>query len=207
MVIKRPDSDSAPAVTPLVTDPADELGASARAPRERGKLADQAVKGVRVLLGVLMLALVGLISVEVMLRYFLNLPLDSVTEVASFLFIWLAMLGAAAAVPLGAHMAIHPLRRHEGAIVKASVQGVMTLATLAFGVFLTVSGYQFATSLSDETLPVTGIQSIWEAAAFPVSGALMLGFTLLQAVRDLRRLSTGGKDRDAQAKPTPLRNS
>jgi TRAP-type C4-dicarboxylate transport system permease small subunit len=180
-------SDSVPAVTPLVTDPAHELAAAERHPGG-GKVAEGAVTGIRLLLGILMLALVGLISVEVILRYFLNLPLDSVTEVASFLFVWLAMLGAAAAVPLGAHMAVHPLRRYAGRIATTSVYAVTTIAALAFGAFLTLSGYRFTTSLSGETLPVTGVSSTWEAAAFPTGGALMLVFTLLGAGRDLRRL-------------------
>lgn len=197
-------SNSVPAVTPLITGVTHELSVTERPPDEGGKLTNSAVRGLEMLLGVLMLGLVGLISVEVILRYFVNLPLDSATEIASFLFVWLAMLGAAAAVPLGAHMAIHPLHKHVGPIVTVSVHAVTTIAALAFGAFLALSGYEFTTSLSDATLPVTGISSIWEAAAFPACGALMVIFTLLGAGRDIARHRACRRDRDNQVQPSPL---
>lgn len=194
-------SNSVPAVTPLITDVSHELAVTKRSPDEGGKLTNSVVGAVRMLLGILMLGLVGLISVEVVLRYFLNLPLDSVTEIASFLFVWLVMLGAAAAVPLGAHMAIHPLHKLAGPVVTVGVRAVTTIAALAFGAFLALSGYEFTTSLSDATLPVTGISSIWEAAAFPASGALMVIFTLLGAGQDIRRHLASRRGRKSQTQP------
>lgn len=208
-IMEQRDSnpESTPAVTPLVTDPDHILPAPEQPRDESGTLADHALKAVRVMLGILMLAMVALISIEVILRFFLNLPLDSVTEIASFLFVWLSMLGAAAAVPLGAHMAIHPLHNRVAPSVTAAAHITTTIAVLAFSIFLALSGYQFTASLTGETLPVTGVASAWEAAAFPASGALMVIFTLIDAVRDVRRARLRSKERRVVANASPLRNS
>jgi TRAP-type C4-dicarboxylate transport system permease small subunit len=175
------------ALTPVATDAARSPAAPGAA-RSGGKIADGSVTGIRMVLAVLMLGLVALISVEVILRFFFNLPLDSVTEIASLLFIWLSMLGAAAAVPLAAHMAVHPLDNRAGPVATVALRAVTTAAALAFGIFMTVSGNQFTASLAGQTLPVTGVSSMWEASAFPVCGVLMIVFTLIDAGRGIKQL-------------------
>jgi TRAP-type C4-dicarboxylate transport system permease small subunit len=142
----------------------------------------------RTVVGVLMLVLVAIISAEVILRFFFDVPLASVSEVAVLVFVWLSMLGAAVAVPLGAHMAINPLTKRlssRGAIYLGwAARGVI----LILGAILAVSGYEHTSTVFNEALPVTGLSSAWEVAAFPICGALIVIFTLLGAARDVSRL-------------------
>lgn len=130
-----------------------------------------------------MIALVVLISLEVTLRFFFNAPLDWIGEVAILLFIWMSLLGAAAAVETGTHMALTPLAQRVSARTARTLDLFVTVAIVAFGSFLLVSGLQYTASVSQQVKTVTHIPVSWEAAAMPAAGALMIFFALNPARR------------------------
>lgn len=140
----------------------------------------------RAICGAIMLVLVLLISLEVMLRFFFDLPIDWIVEIAVLLFIWMSMLGAAAAVPAAAHMVLRPLSGRLGPIGGKLLASFTAAAVIAFGFFLLISGLSYMQSLSGEVMPVSGIPSEWGAADFPTAGALMIIFGLQQAFVALR---------------------
>ncbi|MGH7709121.1 MAG: TRAP transporter small permease [Vulcanimicrobiaceae bacterium] len=130
-----------------------------------------------------MIMLVILISLEVMLRFFFNAPLDWIGEVAVLLFIWMSMIGAAAAVPAGTHMVLAPLSGRVSPAASRVLNGFVTTSIVGFGIFLLISGLGNVASVSHQVLTVTRIPTAWEAAAFPVAGALFVAFALVPAVR------------------------
>lgn len=156
---------------------------------------------IRVMCGTIMLALVLLISLEVMLRFFFDLPIDWIVEVAVLLFVWMSMLGAAAAVPAAAHMALRPLSARLGPAGARLLSVFVSLLIVAFGLFLLVSGYGYVQSLNGEVMPVSGLPSAWGAADFPVAGALMMIFGLYQIFTALR--TSNIKPRPLPVLPTP----
>lgn len=127
-----------------------------------------------------MIALVVLISLEVTLRFFFNAPLDWIGEVAILLFIWMSLLGAAAAVPAGAHMALTPLAGRVPSSTARALELFITASIVAFGIFLLISGIQYVGSVSNQVKTVTRIPMSWEAAALPVAGAWIIIFALFQ---------------------------
>lgn len=145
--------------------------------------------GLRALSAALMLAVVAFINIEVFLRFLLNLPLAAVSEISTLFFFWLSMLGAALAVPAGAHMAVQPLRNRLGRTGRRILDAISTCAALAVGVFLLISGAAYTASVSREIFPVTGISSAWQSAAFPVAGALIIFFTTARALSRAKQLS------------------
>lgn len=132
----------------------------------------------RVVSGTIMLGLTLLISLEVLLRFALNLPLDWIVEVASILFVWMSMLGAAAAVPVGALMALRPLSNRVSPRSARALAIFVSLMTVCYGGFLLITGIQYVQSVSGQVLPVTDFPSGLQAAAFPVAGALFIVFAL-----------------------------
>lgn len=146
-------------------------------PRGRNPVA-YAVWGLRAVSAALMLAVVAFMNVEVLLRFFLNLPLAAVSEISTLLFFWLSMLGAALAVPAGAHMVVQPLRNRLGRVGCRALDAISTCSLLAVGAFLLVSGAEYTASVSGEIFPVMGMSPAWQAAAFPVSGGLVIFFTI-----------------------------
>ncbi len=154
----------------------------------------------RMMCGMIMLALVLLISLEVMLRFFFDLPIDWIVEIAVLLFVWMSMLGAAAAVPAAAHMALRPLSARLGPAGARLLSVFVSLLIVAFGLFLLVSGYGYVQSLNGEVMPVSGLPSAWGGADFPVAGALMMIFGLYQVFAALRASDT--KPRPLPVQPT-----
>lgn len=136
------------------------------------------VGGIRWLSAALILAVVAVINIEVLLRFFLDLPLAAVSDVSTMIFFWLSALGAAVALPCGAHMVVQPLKNRMGSVGGRILDAISTCSMLGLGAFLLVDGVWYAASVANEVLPVLGVSSAWEAVALPVSGALVMFFTI-----------------------------
>ena len=125
----------------------------------------------------------------VIARYAFNRPLMWSDEVASMLFLWLAMLGAVVALHRGEHMRMT-------AVVKALPEGwrgfVETIALGVMASFLCILVLPLLQFAQDETvniLPATNVSSVLRVAALPVGSALMA----LLAVVKLFKTSSLGK--------------
>jgi tripartite ATP-independent transporter DctM subunit len=124
----------------------------------------------------------------VVARYGLHQPLIWSDELASILFLWLAMLGAAVAFRRSEHMRMTALVAGVGPAVRAYLDLVATSAALAFLLLVAWPAYQYAYEESFITTPALQIPNIWRAAALPVGIGLMALFALLRLARagDLR---------------------
>ncbi|MCA0407393.1 MAG: TRAP transporter large permease subunit, partial [Proteobacteria bacterium] len=122
--------------------------------------------------------LAGVIS-----RYALHLPLTWSDELASTLFLWLAMFGSALAVRHGAHMRMTALVGMMNADRQRFFDILALVAGLAFLVLITPSAFKYAHEESFITTSALEISGAWRASAFPVGVVLMTAFTLLRLVR------------------------
>ena len=136
----------------------------------------------RYAVGALMIAIVLMVNIEVGLRFGLNLPLDAISEVVLLLFPWLSLLGAAVAVGTGAHMSFRLLDGRLAGRSKAALEALVSVATVAFGIFLIVQGINYATMRYGEVTNVLGISRSWEVLAFPVSGVLVVAYSVKSAL-------------------------
>lgn len=106
-----------------------------------------------------MLALVLLISLEVFLRFALDFPLDWIVEIASLLFVWMSMLGAAAAVPMGAHMALRPWSNRLGRTGDLVLGTFVKLMVHGYGIFLLVTGIEYVRSVLGQNCRLPNFRS------------------------------------------------
>ncbi|THD50653.1 MAG: TRAP transporter large permease subunit [Bradyrhizobium sp.] len=119
----------------------------------------------------------------VVARYGLQRPLIWSDELASILFLWLAMLGAAVAFRRSEHMRMTAVVANAKPAMRAYLDVVATSAALAFLLLIVGPAYQYAYEESFITTPALQIPNIWRAAALPVGVCLMALFALLRLVR------------------------
>ena len=119
----------------------------------------------------------------VVARYIVQQPLIWSDELASILFLWLAMLGSVVAFRRAEHMRMTAVVASVTPAVRAYLDVVATCAALAFLLFIVGPSYQYAYEESFITTPALQISNSWRAAALPVGIGLMMLFAVLRLLR------------------------
>ena len=121
------------------------------------------------------------VFLQVVLRYIGWNPFDGLEEVPRYLFVWLVMIGAAAAMYRGEHTALHYFRDKLGTRSRALTMVIVDLAGIAMFVafiklsFVLVPNAQFQTSAG------LGLTLDYVYTAVPVGAA----FIILPMLRNL----------------------
>jgi tripartite ATP-independent transporter DctM subunit len=131
----------------------------------------------------LVIAEIVILFAGVVSRYGLHSPLIWSDELASILFLWLAMLGAAVAFRRSEHMRMTAIVASAKPAMRAYLDVVATCAALAFLLLIVWPAYQYAYEESFITTPALQIPNIWRAAALPVGICLMALFAFLRLAR------------------------
>src|SRR4051794_37429476 len=161
-------------------------GGNAMSPRRRSLAASLEVwlgRLVEVPAAVLVVAEIVILFAGVVARYGLHAPLIWSDELASILFLWLAMLGAAVAFRRSEHMRMTAVVAAAKPAVRAYADVVATCAALAFLLLIVWPSYEYAYEESFITTPALQIPNIWRAAALPVGVGLMGLFGVLRLAR------------------------
>ena len=132
---------------------------------------------------VLVVAEIVVLFAGVVSRYVLHAPLIWSDELASMLFLWLAMLGAVVAFRRSEHMRMTALVAIAGPRMRAYLDLVAICAALAFLLLIVHPAYEYASDEGVITTPALQISNAWRAAALPVGTCLMAFFALLRLVR------------------------
>src|SRR3954465_15499472 len=161
-------------------------GEAGQSPRRRSRLASIGhALGMLVELpaALLVVAEIVILFAGVVARYGLHRPLIWSDELASILFLWLAMLGAAGAVRRAEHMRMTAVVASARPAMRAYLDLVATSAALAFLLLIAWPSYEYAYEESFITTPALQIVNVWRAAALPVGIGLMALFALLRLAR------------------------
>src|SRR3954462_798356 len=113
-------------------------------------------------------------------RYVFHQPLIWSDELASILFLWLAMLGAVVAFRRGEHMRMTAFVGMASPAVRAFLDVVAITAPLAFLLLIVYPGFEFAYEETYITTPALEIQNAWRAAAIPGGTVLMIAMAVLK---------------------------
>lgn len=140
---------------------------------------------------IVMVLLVICVTWQVFSRYVLQIPSTVTDEIARFSMIWVGLLGAAYTVGLQKHLAIdlftHNLTRRKkaanGIFINLCIIG-FSLGVMIFGGFTLVSNVYASGQLS----PSMQIPMAYVYIALPLSGILMLFYSLLFLVDNLNSL-------------------
>ena len=131
----------------------------------------------------LVTAEIVILFIGVVARYGFRQPIIWTDELASILFLWLAMLGAAVAFRRSEHMRMTAVVASARPALRAYLDVVATCAALAFLLLIARPAYEFAYDESFITTPALQIANSWRAAALPTGICLMALFACLRLAR------------------------
>lgn len=134
----------------------------------------------------LVLAEVVVLLAGVTSRYVLHEPLVWSDELASILFLWLAMLGSIVAFQRGEHMRMTAIVGKLEPRKRAFLDLIAIAAAIAFLAFVVHPAYEFAQDEVYVTTPAMGIVNSWRASALPIGLGLMLLVGVIQMFRIAR---------------------
>jgi len=162
---------------PIVTQAGRPRGWLARVDRALGWL-------VEVPAAVLVVADIGVLLAGVVARFVLRSPLVWSDELASILFLWLAMFGSVIALRRAEHMRMTAVVGRLSPGGRALMEAVATCACLAFLAMVLGPAWEHARDEGDITTPALEISNLWREIAMPIGVALMGVFAILRLLRE-----------------------
>jgi tripartite ATP-independent transporter DctM subunit len=166
--------------------PAAEAGTAAAARQQSwlARLERRLGVGVEAIAAALVLADVLVLLAGVVSRFVFRSPLVWSDELASMLFVWLAMLGAVIALRRGEHMRMTAMVTRVPPDWRPFFEGLSLAAALAFLAMVAWPAWEYAADERMITTPALDISNLWRAAALPAGIALMILFAALRLFRD-----------------------
>ncbi len=155
-----------------------------------GPLASSAARAERLLNALLEYPVALLVVAEILIllagviaRYVFHAPLIWSDELASILFLWLAMLGSAIAFRRGEHMRMTAVFSVLSPAGRAALDVFAVTASLAFLLLIFPHAFEYAHEEMAIRTPALDIPNVWRAAALPVGMGFMIAFALLRLLR------------------------
>jgi tripartite ATP-independent transporter DctM subunit len=159
-------------------------GASANPLSGMAGRADRVLGGaVETVAALLVLAEICVLFAGVVSRYVFHAPLVWSDELASILFLWLSMLGAAVALRRGEHMRMTALLQKVQPSTRALLDAFAIAASVAFLVLIVWPSIDYAHEESFIVTPALEISNAWRAAAIPAGIGIMVVMALLRLLR------------------------
>ncbi|MBV9749981.1 MAG: TRAP transporter large permease subunit, partial [Acetobacteraceae bacterium] len=131
---------------------------------------------------------VVILLIGVIARFVFDSPLVWSDELASIVFLWLAMLGSAASLRRDSHMRLTTVVARLSPAARARLEALAILTPLLFLLLMAQPSLDFAQDQSFVETPALGWSELTRAAAIPV------GFLLMALVALLRLLREGWRD-------------
>jgi tripartite ATP-independent transporter DctM subunit len=122
----------------------------------------------------------------VMARYVFHTPLIWSDELASILFLWLAMLGSVIALQRSEHMRLTAVVAGLRPVLQRRADAIAATSVAAFLLLIVVPGANYAAGEWYIQTPALDLHNTFRAAALPVGAVLML----ISALARLARLGT-----------------
>lgn len=157
--------------------PGEDSSTAARLDRRLGAVVDAAA-------GALVLGDICVLLAGVVARFVFHKPLVWSDELASMLFIWLAMFGAVIALRRGEHMRMTALVSNQTPARQQLFEAISVCASLAFLAMVAWPAWEYASEERFITTPALEISNAWRAGALPVGIGLMILFSVLRLFKD-----------------------
>ena len=134
----------------------------------------------------LVAAEIGVLLAGVIARYVFHRPLIWSDEVASILFLWLAMLGSAVAFERGDHMRMTAVVSKLQPAGRAFLDVLATTAALAFLLLILPHAWEYAVEEAVMRTPALDVQNSWRVSAMVTGFGAMAVFAVLRLVQVAR---------------------
>lgn len=150
-------------------------------------------KPVEFLCGSLMVGITGVVFLQVISRYVFRHPFDWPEELARFLFVWVALLGAALAFKRGAHFSIEALVRKFSRRWQLSIALSIHTLLAIFALVITIKGFELANRVREQLSSGMEIPMTFPYLAVPVSFAVMVWYILADMYKQIKKERSSGK--------------
>jgi C4-dicarboxylate transporter DctQ subunit len=136
-------------------------------------------------------ALVGMVAImtiiiifQVFMRYLFLYSLSWSEEVARYLMIWVAFLGASLALKYGFHIGVEFIITRIPEKARAWINLVAKLSILLFLIFFTIGGFLISWAVRDQDSPALLFSMAYAYLSAPVGGLFMVIQLLNALVED-----------------------
>jgi len=138
--------------------------------------------------GAILAVMAGAVFLQVVLRFFGSTGVDGLEEVPRFLFVWLVMIGSAAAMQRGQHTVLDYFVNRLTPAGRTLVLILVNAAGIALFAYLIRLSLVLVPNAQLQTSAGLGLPLGWVYAAVPVGSALIILPMLVQIVNALRSL-------------------
>jgi TRAP-type C4-dicarboxylate transport system permease small subunit len=156
--------------------------------RPFGRWGARAYAGLGHLAGLILALLTGAVFLQVVLRYAFSAGLDGLDEVPRYLFVWLVMIGGAAAMYRGEHTALDYFRQRLPAPWRALTTAVTEAVGIALFLSLIRSSLVLVPNAQLQTSAGLGLPLGYVFVAVPIGAVLFIlpmAWRLVAALGDL----------------------
>jgi TRAP-type C4-dicarboxylate transport system permease small subunit len=115
-----------------------------------------------------------IVFVQVIFRYILNEPLPWSEELARYLMVWIASLGAVEAYGTGGHVGVNALVDNVPAVPRKLLRLLVHLVVAVLMVVILYQGFKLSAYLRDQVSPALEVPMTWPYLAIPAGATLLL---------------------------------
>jgi len=156
-----------------------------------GKVLERFCTGLRVLIAVLMMALALPVAAQVIARYTGIIPVYLWTEeLATFIFVWVVMIGSMIAVWDGTHFSVEVFAEAKSPLIKLLQKGFVLILLIFFGVMFAWYGIEYTKFGSIQNSVMMGANMAVTHVSVPIAGvgwAVFSGYRLHEAIQEYRQ--------------------
>ena len=159
-----------------------------------GNLLEQFCKGLRVLIGILTMALAIPVAAQVLARYTGIIPVYLWTEeLATFIFVWIVMIGSMIAVWDGTHFNVEVLPQAKSPLGTLLQKGFVLVLLIGFGALFAWYGIEYTKFGALQNSVMMRANMAITHVSVPIAGAvwaLFAGYRLAEVIRTYRSMRT-----------------
>ncbi len=128
---------------------------------------------------ILLILLAVIVNMRVFTRNILNFTYPWVDQGSLFLITWVTFLGAAYGLREKSHISIEFLVDRFPEVVRKIIEYVIVIAIMVVAFYvLVIEGFDFVSDFMDQRIPTLGIRVGFSYLSIPVSGALMIIYSI-----------------------------
>ena len=131
------------------------------------------------LIGILLaIAMTLIVVINIISRYFLNFAISWAEEIARYMMVWMAMLGAVMAVRMGMHFRMEMIDHWAGKSAKAVFSWITRTVIIVIGLILLRHGLVMVSLTNTQYADATHMPMSWVYVSLPLAGLLMIFFVV-----------------------------
>jgi tripartite ATP-independent transporter DctM subunit len=137
-------------------------------------------KTIELIISILIVLMVGIVSIQVINRYFLNNPLPWTEELARILFVWITFLGALLGLRTNAHINVNSFVNRLKPEAKSIITGIMVCLSAFYFFYLLRIGIEIVQKTYKIFTPAMDVSFSYIYSAIPLSAGIMLLYFLFE---------------------------